>query len=339
MRYWAHLLLVGLVCSLLATQAMAQQTFRTAEEVNKLLGRGINLGNALEAPSEGAWGITLEAGYFEAIAKAGFQSVRIPTRWSAHSLSREPYTIDPKFLRRVDWAIEVAQKNKLAIVLNVHHFDEVYLKPEEKLPQLAGIWKQLAEHYKDLPDNVVFEILNEPHTKLDADNWNKAIVQLLGVIRATNPKRVVMVGPTNWNNPHFLPGLKLPADDKQLIVTFHYYNPFEFTHQGAEWATDSQKWLGRKWTGSATDVKALREDLDRAAKWGEENKRPLFLGEFGAYNKADMASRALWAKSVAREAEARGFSWAYWEFCSGFGAYDPATKSWRPELKAALVEK
>lgn len=339
MQYLAWLLIVLGSWGALVETAQAQGASRSAAEVNKLLGRGINLGNALEAPSEGAWGITLEESYFAEIAKAGFQSVRIPVKWSAHSLSREPFTIDPKFLARVDWVIEQAHKHKLAIVLNVHHFDEVYLKPEEKLPQLAGIWKQLAEHYKSQPDDVVFEILNEPHTKLDAENWNRAIVELLGIIRTSNPQRVVMVGPTNWNNVAFLPGLKLPADDKQIIVTFHYYSPFEFTHQGAEWAMDSKKWLGQKWTGSATDMKALRADLDLAAKWGKENQRPIFLGEFGAYIKADMASRALWTKTVAREAEARGFSWAYWEFCSGFGAFDPATKQWRPELKAALVEK
>ena len=55
----------------------------------------------------------------------------------------------------------------------------------------------------------------------------------------------------------------------------------------------------------------------------------MFLGEFGAFQGADMESRAQWTRFVAREAEKCGFSWAYWEFCSGFGAYDPKAESWR----------
>jgi endoglucanase len=42
---------------------------------------------------------------------------------------------------------------------------------------------------------------------------------------------------------------------------------------------------------------------------------------------------------MAREAESHGFSWAYWEFCSGFGAYDPKADAWREPLQTALVGK
>jgi len=116
--------------------------------------------------------------------------------------------------------------------------------------------------------------------------------------------------------------LKLP-EDANLIVTVHYYSPFEFTHQGAEWADAKVRDLkGIKWEGTDAEMAALRKDLDTAAKWAKENKRPVFLGEFGAYSKGDMDSRAKWTRAVAREAEARGFSWAYWEFGAGFGAYD-----------------
>src|SRR5262245_43788128 len=72
---------------------------------NRVLGRGINLGNALEAPQEGAWGVTLEADYFRLIKEAGFNSVRIPIRWSAHASTTAPYDIEMHFFQRVDWAI------------------------------------------------------------------------------------------------------------------------------------------------------------------------------------------------------------------------------------------
>src|SRR5437764_4390608 len=86
--------------------------------LNKKLGRGINLGNALEAPKEGEWGVTLKAAYFKAIKDAGFQTVRLPVRWSAHAQAEAPYTIDAKFAERVDWALDRAAENKLNLILN-----------------------------------------------------------------------------------------------------------------------------------------------------------------------------------------------------------------------------
>src|SRR5437588_6851367 len=91
--------------------------------INKKLGRGINLGNALDAPREGAWGVTLKAEYFKAIKEAGFDTVRLPVKWSAHAEGKPPYTIDPKFAERVDWAMDQALANKLNIIVNVHHYD------------------------------------------------------------------------------------------------------------------------------------------------------------------------------------------------------------------------
>ena len=88
---------------------------------NRRLGRGINLGNALDGPHEGAWGVTLKADYFRLIKKAGFNSVRIPIRWSTHASTAAPYDIETDFFQRVDWAIGQALSRNLAAVINVHH--------------------------------------------------------------------------------------------------------------------------------------------------------------------------------------------------------------------------
>jgi endoglucanase len=147
----------------------------------------------------------------------------------------------------------------------------------------------------------------------------------------------VVVGPGQWNAIRALPKLMLP-DDPHLIVTVHYYDPFRFTHQGASWAPpDVRKLSGLRWTGTDAELKELRDNIDRAAGWAKQHGRPVFLGEFGAYEKADTDSRARWTAAVAREAEARGFSWAYWEFAAGFGAYDRQAKAWRDPLLKALM--
>jgi endoglucanase len=309
-----------------------------AHAVNRKLGRGINLGNALEAPNEGEWGVRLKAEYFKAIKDAGFDTVRLPVRWSAHAGADAPYTIDPKFVARVDWAIEQALANKLNIIVNVHHYGETDSDPEKHLPRLAGLWEQIAARYRERPAGVVFELLNEPHDKLTAAKWNAAVPKLLDVVRKTNASRPVIVGGTQWNSIGGLDKLELPADDRNLIVTVHYYDPFEFTHQGAPWVKGADKWKGRQWAGTDAEKAAITKALERAAAWGKKHDRPIFLGEFGAFGAADMESRARWTRFVAREAERLGLSWAYWEFCSGFGAYDPKTDAWRDPLKAALLK-
>jgi endoglucanase len=309
-----------------------------AHDFNASLGRGINLGNALEAPSEGAWGLRLREEFFPLIKNAGFQSVRIPIRWSAHAADEAPYAIDPAFLARVDWAVDQALAHGLKVVINVHHYEELYKNLGSETPRFLDLWRQVASHFRARPvSEVAFEVLNEPHEQLDADRWNALIPEALRLIRATNPERVVIIGPAQWNNLSHLDRLALPDDDRRLIVTFHYYSPFQFTHQGASWTPGSDAWLGRTWTGTGEQLDALRADFDKVAAWAIAHDRPIYLGEFGAYSRAPMESRAAWTRAVAREAEARGFSWAYWEFASGFGAYDPQRGQWRQPLLEALI--
>ena len=304
--------------------------------MNERLGRGVNFGNALEAPNEGDWGVRLEERQFEAAAEAGFATIRLPIRWNAHALPNEPYTIDEDFFERVDWAVEQALENELNLILNVHHYGGMDANPEEHVDRWVALWRQIAERYQDLPQNVLFELLNEPHGDLDANKWNQYVPLALEVIRETNPVRNVVVGPVRWNNPSALPLLELPDDD-HLIVTFHFYAPFHFTHQGASWVNNSDPWLGTTWDATPAEMKEIRDVLEDAAAWGEEHNRPLFLGEFGAYSAADMESRARWTDFVAREAERLDMSWTYWEFMAGFGLYIPANDTFREPLLEALI--
>jgi endoglucanase len=329
--------LVVIGCALSA--ARAAEPPKDAAACNRLLGRGINLGNALEAPREGEWGLTLREEYFQAIKDAGFDAVRIPVRWSAHAGADAPCEIDAAFCKRVDWAIDQALKRHLVAVVNVHHYYEMYQDPDRHLVRLKALWKQIAERYRDRPERLYFELLNEPEGKLTDELWQQVFPQLLDVVRASNPERIVVVGPGNWNSIDHLERLSLPERDRRLIVTFHYYSPFHFTHQGASWVKGSDKWKGTKWEGTGAEREALAKDFDKAAAWAKKNDRPLYLGEFGSYEAADLASRARWTRAVAREAEKRGFSWAYWEFGSGFGAYDRDAGAWRQPLLRALLDR
>lgn len=325
---------------LLSALLLALQTPKAPNDIfaaSKKLGRGVNIGNCLEAPREGAWGVRLHEEYFKLIKDAGFDTIRLPTNWAAHADKSAPFKIDPEFLARVDWAVDQAVANRLNIVINIHHYNGLDENPDENETRFIALWDQLAEHFRDRPEAVYFELYNEPHGKLTEEKWNAILPKALAAVRKTNPTRPVIVGPGQWNAIRALPKLELPKEDRNLIVTVHCYEPFQFTHQCASWAKGSDKWKGTKWTASEKEQAALRQTLERAAKWGKDHDRPIFLGEFGAYQGADMDSRASWTRFVAREAERLGMSWAYWEFCAGFGVYDPRTKEWHEPLKAALM--
>jgi endoglucanase len=218
-------------------------------ELNARLGRGVNFGNALEAPSEGAWGMTLESAYFDLVKQGGFATIRLPVSWTTHASKEAPYTIDAEFMERVQWAVDEALARDLNIIVNVHHYDELNKDPIAEEQRYLAIWQQIATQFKDYPDKVYFELLNEPHDAFNSDSkiWNDLLVKALAVVRKTNPDRAVIIGPNNWNSISSLSQLTLP-DDPNLIVTVHFYDPFEFTHQGAEWTNPSPP-VGTTWTG------------------------------------------------------------------------------------------
>ena len=141
--------------------------------------------------------------------------------------------------------------------------------PDEHLPRLEGLWRQIAARYKDRSAAVVFELLNEPHDKLTDAKWNAAVPRLLAAVRATNPTRPVIVGPTSWNAIRALDKLEFPETDRNLILTVHYYDPFQFTHQGASWVKGSDKWKGKKWSGTETEQAEIRKALAKAAAWAK----------------------------------------------------------------------
>jgi endoglucanase len=308
-----------------------------ASELNSRIGRAINIGNALEAPREGDWGVVIQDAFFQQIKDAGFKAVRLPVKWNAHAASAAPFAVDPAFFARVDHVIGQALSRDLAVVLDFHNYDEMMQDPAASAPRFLAIWQQIAEHYRTHPGTLLFELLNEPNTNLGAKAWNTLINRTLSVVRVSNPARNIVVGPVQWNNFHALPDLALPAGDHHLIVSFHYYDPFQFTHQGAEWVAGSDAWLGTNWAGKSADRQSLAYDFDVVAQWARANDRPIFLGEFGAYHKADMAARVRWTAYVARQAEERQFSWAYLEFCSGFGIYDQNSGLWNQALREALI--
>ena len=123
------------------------------------------------------------------------------------------------------------------------------------------------------------------------------------------------------------------------MVTFHYYDPMRFTHQGASWVPAFTHVSGVTCC-TAEERAKIDQDFDSVAAWSKAHDRPILLGEFGAREGGDMASRVAWTSAVARSAERHGFAWAYWQFDGDFIVYDMKKQDWvHPILKALIPNR
>lgn len=305
--------------------------------LNQRLGRGVNIlgyDPIWRAREQGRF----QAEHFQKLKVAGFNSVRLNLHPFRHMVATNHWALRPAWLATLDWAVTEAQRQGLAVILDLHEFQALGADPAGHKEKLLAFWQQMATHFKDAPASVYFEVLNEPSDKLTPELWNEYFVETLAVIRPTNPARGVIVGPGHWNAISHLEKLKLPETDRHLIVTVHFYEPFSFTHQGASWSNQKDK-VGVDWSGTAEELAALNRVFDQADAWCKANKRPLLLGEFGAYDRAPMEARARWTAAIARAAEARSWSWAYWQFDSDFILYDVNQEAWVEPILKALIPK
>jgi endoglucanase len=335
--------------------------------------KGITLGNGLDAPSEGEWGTTLTEKHFQMAKAAGLDHVRLPVRFStaARSDPNPPYAIKKEFFARVDWAIDQALANKLSIIVDVHHFEEIHKDPNAHKARLYAFWEQIGARYAKRPPEVAFEILNEPNGALEPKILNELTQSALKIIRKTNPKRLVFADPYFWASAERLAELELPAGDPNVIATFHVYEPHLFTHQGAPWmdppwgtkgiifpgpppapitpvaAATQTPWVRdwfkgyneRPFADNPGGPKKVFDLFDHAARYVKATGRRVYMGEFGANDIADAQSRENYVWLVRTEAERRGVGWAYWDDGGSFKIMNVSNGTWNESLRKALLDR
>jgi endoglucanase len=318
----------------------------TAHRTAALYRRGVNFGNHLEFAS------FKEDRYADAdykrVKAAGFDHIRIPIAWHSHTGPGPEFLIEENFFGIVDRMVAHARTAGLRVVINDHHFDALTDDPWSQTNKFCAIWKQVAAHYWNAQD-VVFELLNEPKDKATADVMNVIWAQGIEVVRKAAPERTIMIGTARWNNTDTIDALKLPENDRNLIVTVHCYEPFLFTHQGATWAGNDPLTVGIKFPGppnaplernpKATNAwvakwisdyntlpaernpsspRAFRARMEKVAKWAKDHNRPVYIGEFGAIKNADPKSRAYYDRAMREICEELSLGWAVWDWNAMF---------------------
>jgi endoglucanase len=264
---------------------------------------------------------------YELLNANGFHHCRIGYKMDEKSGSAPDYTIPQLDMQRlqdmVDWCLE---EGLIAIIDPVHNWannSDPLLKfsaSENDFAQLEKIWLQIAIHFANYDlEQVVFEIMNEPHAGTDV---SRIISTALASIRniTGNEERIVIVSGDGFSTRQALIDAfnndEIPANDNHLIGTFHYYDPFTFTKQGA-----GGDWLPNISWGSESEFAQVATDFNEVVAanntWANRNNTtpiPLYLGEFGVDNEADNWNndRTRWLSWIRMQAEARNISWAHW---------------------------
>lgn len=298
--------------------------------------KGINIGNALDAPKNEPWDVTLHNSYFTEIKKLGFDTVRLPVRFSDYTLDDGNYTLDPEFMLKIDDHINYALNEGLVVILDMHHFNEMMQNPYDHGTAFYNIWKQLSDRYQSYPKELVFELLNEPCENLESPLLNEIFSHAVQIIRLTNPTRKIVLGPYFYNNIDYLDELVLP-EDRNIILTFHYYEPNDVTFQGNIYHPGYEHLENITWTGTDEEMKYLQDKFQKAADYAKKYDVDVLLGEFGVTQEAPEETRLAWTKAVVEEANKQGFAYCYWEYISGFGIYDTQTKLLNKDLVDILV--
>jgi aryl-phospho-beta-D-glucosidase BglC (GH1 family) len=287
--------------------------------------KGINLGNTLEPPDEGGWNNPpAKEYYFDMYKAAGFECVRIPVRWDLHTQAAAPYKIDESWLQRVEEVLDWGLERDLFIVVNSHHdnwIKENYTDAAIRA-RFDSIWTQISERFKDKPEKLIFEILNEPHglTKEQNDDMHQRI---LSIIRKTNPTRIVIFQGHDWGGADELINAAIPDDD-YVIGSFHSYDPYFFAQKG------EGTW------GTSADINTLKNKFVDVKNWSDANNIPVFLGEFGAIHACDYNSRMKHYKKYVEFAQNYGFVYCAWDDGGNYRIMERETKEW-DEVKDILL--
>lgn len=369
-------------------------------------GKCMNMGSYFDAPvldpengvyPSNYWGyegqdINEVSADFQTIKAAGFDTIRLPIRWTrfAGEQANNPdasnfgdtdhhqaysgvynranpydFTIEPAAFTEIDPVINAALNEGLKVIINVHHakgFNQDWDATHDALTEtsleaerLKSIWQQLSSHYQNFDSKLIFEIINEPNLKEDGAEYdangnligmgngvqvmNNLNTEVLASIRTNNPTRKVILGSSHWggmspfqvlsNGNYFNPDY-----DPNVILTFHYYEPFSFTHnQGSEF-------------GTTEEYDALYQDFWQIKEFQDSPQggkgMPIFIGEFGSQKGSPVWKRSQYAEAIRDAADNYGFGWCYWEFSGApeneyFEIYDSENEEWIGDIKDKLI--
>ncbi len=285
------------------------------------------------------------------LAGLGLDHLRIPVDeeqlWD-ESGEREPEAFE-LLNNALDWCDEYGLGAVIDLhILRSHHFNEkerpLWTKPEAQ-ERFLDCWRDLSSQVGGRSvGKVAYEPMNEPVAD-DPEQWNRLVNKMVAVIRELEPKRKIIVGSNMWQSVFTFDELRIPENDPDVILSFHYYHPMILTHYRASWTragdyTGPVNYPGRLAPEAeleslepglksalvpenrfvfdrSTTAELIEGPLAAARKYG----LPLYSGEWGVIDKAPAGPRMRWYEDTRSVFEENGIGWATWDYKGGFGLF------------------
>ena len=322
-----------------------------APELLRALNRGVNLSTWFTdrgAPNIDPQRWYADASDFRLIRELGLRHVRIQVDPGFLQDPQQPERLLAAPLAELKAGIAQAQDQGLLVIVALQpsgEFKRQLVDSEPARQTLAGFWQRLAAALKSSPPSrLVFEALNEP--MLDDAGASRALMQrLVTAIRSVAPGHTIVVAGHQYSDIGNLVAMQ-PLADTNLVYAFHFYDPHNFTHQGATWGwplwarfadwpypsspeavapllagVDAEVREHLAWYGEQRWNRAkLGELLDQAGLWAARNEVPIWCNEFGAVRDAVRPeARRAWLSDARQLLEARRIPWSHWDYAGHFG--------------------
>ena len=297
---------------------------------------------------------------FELLKKLGFRSVRLPIAFKYFQNKDVPLH---QVLEHVDKVLKLCRIHQLKLIIDYHYgnLDEKNYLTETS--GIIGLWSVIAKRYLHEPGDLLFyELYNEP-PHMDPKVWKDAAYNIAAAVRKIDKGKTLLIGASNFNSIYELSRFERLADEN-IIYTYHFYEPFFFTHQGAEWVGDQVSttgvpfpYNGEKFPGINVKAKntwgetnynqykndgneqSIKDKLQIVKTWADKYDVPVICGEYGVYNKyADPDSRCRYIKAVRRTLKELNMPGILWDYNSNFSLFngDPSIANLSDCMKDAL---
>lgn len=284
---------------------------------------------------------------FENIKSLGCDVIRLPVNLFAMTSGEPDYSVDSLFFHFLDQVVDWAEELELYLILDNHTTDDLASRNPDLEEVLIRVWQQMASHYKDRSSYILYEIMNEPNGITTAA-WSSIQQAAIDAIREVDTTHTLVVGASGYNTYNEMKSLPVYTDQK-LIYTFHFYDPFLFTHQGATWPTPSLGPLAGipfpyladsmpplpdvfkgTWIESAYNnydkegtVARVRELIDIAVDFRDSRNAIVYCGELGTYIPyCRDTNRTYWYSEVRQYLEANDIAWTMWDYKGDFGLFE-----------------
>jgi endoglucanase len=287
---------------------------------------------------------------FENIKSLGCDVIRLPINLF-HMTSGSPnYTVDPLFYTFLDQAVSWAEDLQIYLLIDNHTTDDWASQNPNLQTALVKVWEQVASHYQNRSGFIMYEVMNEPNG-LTTASWGAIQQKGIDAIRKYDSVHTIIVGASAFNSYSELNLLPVYTD-KNLIYTFHFYDPFLFTHQGASWPVPplttftnvpfpynastmpamptsfTGTWYQSAYNNYKTDgtVAHLKQLIDGVIAFKNNRQANVYCGEFGVYKPYSKdADRLVWYEEVRKYLEQNGISWTIWDYQNSFGLFENGT--------------